>query len=73
MALDGNALKMDLDERENNINQGDCVQLINDQNLFQVIGVDNSHEKCWVRKWPLVTNGSPVFEISTNEIVVPTT
>ena len=60
-------------KKGNDINQGDCVQLINDQDLFQVIGVDDSHKKCWVRRWPLVTNGSPVFEISTNQIVLPTT
>ena len=54
-----------------NINQGDCVELINDRNLFQVIGIDINHKKCWVRRWPLLTNGSPVFEISTNEVIIP--
>ena len=56
----------------NDINQGDCVQLINDKNLFQVIGIDNSHNKCWLRKWPLVASGSQVFEISINQVIIPT-
>ena len=72
MSLDKKAISGRFPNKEIGVNQGDCVQLINDQDLFQVIGVDNSHEKCWVRRWPLLTNGSPVFEISTNEIVVPT-
>jgi len=50
------------------INQGDCVYLKNKEELFQVIGIDNAYEKCWVRKWPLNPNGSPVFEISINQV-----
>tara|TARA_B100000700_G_scaffold288598_1_gene345230 strand:+ start:10307 stop:10540 length:234 start_codon:yes stop_codon:yes gene_type:complete len=50
------------------INQGDCVYLKNKEKLFQVLGVDNSYKKCWVREWPLTTNGSPVFEISLQQV-----
>ena len=50
------------------INQGDCVYLKNQEELFQVLGIDNAYEKCWVRKWPLNPNGSPVFEISINQL-----
>ena len=53
---------------EKNINQGDCVYLKNQEELFQVLGIDNAYEKCWVRKWPLNPNGSPVFEISIKQI-----
>ena len=53
---------------ENNINQGDCVYLKNQDELFQVLGIDNAYEKCWVRKWPLNPNGSPVFEISIKQV-----
>ena len=52
----------------NNINQGDCVYLKNQEELFQVLGIDNSYEKCWVREWPLNPNGSPVFEISIKQV-----
>ena len=37
-------------ETEKNINQGDCVYLKNQEELFQVLGIDNAYEKCWVRK-----------------------
>ena len=53
-----------------NINQGDCVYLKNQEELFQVLGVDNSYEKCWVREWPLNPNGSPVFEISIKQVAI---
>ena len=51
-----------------NINQGDCVYLNNQEELFQVLGIDNAYEKCWVRQWPLNPNGSPVFEISIKQV-----
>ena len=51
-----------------NINQGDCVYLKNQEELFQVLGIDNSYQKCWVREWPLNPNGSPVFEISIKQV-----
>ena len=53
---------------EKNINQGDCVYLKNQEELFQVLGIDNAYEKCWVREWPLNPNGSPVFEISIKQV-----
>ena len=51
-----------------NINQGDCVYLKNQEELFQVLGIDNAYEKCWVREWPLNPKGSPVFEISIKQV-----
>ena len=53
---------------EKNINQGDCVYLKNQEELFQVLGIDNAYEKCWVREWPLNPKGSPVFEISIKQV-----
>ncbi len=50
------------------INQGDCISLVDKKDLFQVIGIDNKHKRCWVRKWPLHPHGSPVFEISIKQI-----
>ena len=55
-------------ESGENINQGDCVYLKNKEELFQVLGIDNAYEKCWVREWPLNPNGSPVFEISIKQV-----
>ena len=51
-----------------NINQGDCVYLKNEEELFQVLGIDNASEKCWVREWPLTPKGSPVFEVSIKQV-----
>ena len=50
------------------IHQGDCVKLVSSEDDFQVIGVDDEHERCWVRKWPLVAQGSPVFEIALQQV-----
>ncbi len=53
------------------LSQGDCVQLLNEDNLFQVIGIDCKQERCWVRQWPLLDSGSPVFEIEIKQITDP--
>ena len=55
-------------ESKDIVSQGDCVYLDNQKELFQVIGIDNAYEKCWVREWPLNPQGSPVFEISIKQI-----
>jgi len=53
-----------------NLHQGDCVQLLSSKELFQVIGIDDEHEKCWIRRWPLLPKGSPVFEIPIQQIAL---
>ena len=63
-----NVIEKTSKELAKNINQGDCVYLKNQEELFQVLGIDNAYEKCWVRKWPLNPNGSPVFEISIKQV-----
>lgn len=51
------------------LHQGDCIQLINSSELFQVIGIDDCHDRCWVRRWPLrPAGGSHVFEVSLGQI-----
>ena len=51
------------------LHQGDCIRLRSNHGLFQVIGIDGDHDRCWVRRWPLDPKaGSPVFEISFNQI-----
>ena len=68
MKTSKNVIEKTKKETEKNINQGDCVYLKNQEELFQVLGIDNAHEKCWVREWPLSHNGSPVFEISIKQV-----
>ena len=68
MTSSKNVIEKSRKEVAKNINQGDCVYLENQEELFQVLGIDNAYEKCWVRKWPLNPNGSPVFEISIKQV-----
>ena len=68
MKTSKNVIEKTKKETEKNINKGDCVYLKNQEELFQVLGIDNAYEKCWVRKWPLNPNGSPVFEISIKQV-----
>jgi len=68
MTTSKNVIENTRKEIEKYINQGDCVYLKNQEELFQVLGIDNAYEKCWVRKWPLNPNGSPVFEISIKQV-----
>ena len=51
------------------IHQGDQINLLADQNTYQVIGVDGDHNRCWIRRWPIdPKGGSPVFEVSLQQI-----
>ncbi len=55
-------------QKELELDQGDCVQLKSSKDLFQVIGVDSAHKRCWIRRWPLLPKGSPVFEVSIQQV-----
>ena len=68
MKTSKNVIEKARKKTEENISQGDCVYLNNQEDLFQVLGIDNAYEKCWVREWPLNANGSPVFEISIKQV-----
>jgi len=48
--------------------QGDCWRLQGDDQLYQVIAVDERHDRCWLRRWPLARRGCPVFEISLQQL-----
>tara|TARA_Y100001968_G_scaffold281691_1_gene279071 strand:- start:182 stop:400 length:219 start_codon:yes stop_codon:yes gene_type:complete len=68
MTTSKNVIEKIRNKTEKIINQGDCVYLKNQKELFQVLGIDNAYEKCWVREWPLNPNGSPVFEIPIKQV-----
>jgi len=53
------------------LHQGDCIQLTSDEHLYQVVGVDDRHNRYWVRRWPLARHGCPVFEISRQQVATP--
>ncbi len=50
------------------LEQGDCIRLLNSGGLFQVIGIHANDNRCWVRSWPMPAKGSPVFEVSLQQI-----
>jgi hypothetical protein len=50
------------------LSQGDCVRIQADDQLYQVIGIDDHHNRCWLRRWPLARHGSQVFEISLQQV-----
>jgi hypothetical protein len=54
------------------LHQGQCVQIASDQSgeaqLYQVISIDDRHDRCWLRRWPLARHGSEVFEISLQQV-----
>ena len=53
------------------VNQGDCVNLVSEDGTYQVIGVDDQHGRCWIRRWPIEPKvGSPVFEIALEQITL---
>lgn len=65
-----------------NLQQGACIRLesgavedpVQDPSssqLYQVIGVDQGNDRCWLRRWPLARHGSPVFEISLQRLGAP--
>lgn len=58
------------------LHQGDCICLPEDlagehastSQLYQVIGLDAHSDRCWLRCWPLVRRGSPVFEVALSAV-----
>ena len=69
MALQEKSSKRHATRKAIDVHLGDCVKLKRNEGVFQVIGLDAEHNKCWVRQWPLLSNGSPVFEAPIKEIV----
>ncbi|MFN7227631.1 MAG: hypothetical protein ACK5UG_01100 [Synechococcaceae cyanobacterium] len=57
--------------------QGDCIRLTAaDQadgallvdGVYQVIGLNERTDRCWLRRWPIARHGSPVFELSLRQL-----
>jgi hypothetical protein len=38
------------------------------EQLNQVIGLDHNGNRCWLRRWPLGRQGSPVFEVPLQQL-----
>jgi len=39
--------------------------------VYQVVSVDDYADSCWVRRWPLPFQGSPVFSVRLPELTEP--
>ncbi|MEB3331991.1 MAG: hypothetical protein VKI83_05825 [Synechococcaceae cyanobacterium] len=58
------------------LRQGDCVRLApglgeDPAQLDQVIGIDEGHDRCWLRRCPLARPGSAVFEFPLQQVEAP--
>ena len=56
----------------NNINIGECIKIKNCKKTFQIVGLNHKRAICWVREWPLKSNNHNTFELSFNNILIPT-
>ncbi|MFM9110236.1 MAG: hypothetical protein ACKOPN_06525 [Prochlorococcaceae cyanobacterium] len=57
------------------LQQGACIALIGaadgpaaEAGFYQVIGIDDRADRCWLRRWPLARHGSPVVELSLRQV-----
>ena len=56
----------------NNIKIGNCIKIKNSKKTFQIVGLNHKRKICWVREWPLKDNAHSTFELSVNNILIPT-
>ncbi|MFY8148834.1 MAG: hypothetical protein ACOVNL_06400 [Prochlorococcaceae cyanobacterium] len=51
------------------LQQGDCIRLsADDPQQYQVIGINQAENRCWLRRWPLARQGCPVFELPLHQL-----
>tara|TARA_Y100001933_G_scaffold69455_1_gene70488 strand:- start:4149 stop:4424 length:276 start_codon:yes stop_codon:yes gene_type:complete len=60
------------DKGANNIKIGNCIKIKNSKKTFQIVGLNHKRKICWVREWPLKDNSHATFELSVNNILIPT-
>ena len=60
------------DKEANNIKIGNCIKIKNSKKTFQIVGLNHKRKICWVREWPLKDNSHATFELSVNNILIPT-
>ena len=57
---------------DNNIKIGKCIKIKNSKKTFQIVGLNHKRKICWVREWPLKNRAHATFELSVNNILIPT-
>ena len=56
----------------NNIKIGKCIKIKNSKKIFQIVGLNNKRNICWVREWPIKNSAHVTFQLSVNNILIPT-
>ena len=56
----------------NKIKIGTCIKIKNSKKTFQIVGLNYKRKICWVREWPLKNSSHVTFELSVNNILLPT-
>ena len=57
---------------DNNIKIGNCIKIKNSKKIFQIIGLNEKRKICWVREWPIKNSAHVTFQLSVNNILIPT-
>ena len=56
----------------NNIKIGNCIKIKNSKKIFQIVGLNDKRKICWVREWPIKNSAHVTFQLSVNNILIPT-
>ena len=56
----------------NNIEIGKFIKIKNSKKTFQIVGLNNKRKICWVREWPIKNSAHVTFQLSVNNILIPT-
>ena len=59
-------------KKENNIKIGKCIKIKNSKKTFQIVGLNHKRKICWVREWPIKNCAHVTFQLSVNNILIPT-
>ena len=53
-----------------NLYKGACVKIKNNNNTFQVIGLNQEKKICWLREWPFDCNSKKTFALNISQISI---
>jgi len=56
----------------NNIKIGKFIKIKNSKKTFQIVGLNDKRKICWVREWPIKNSAHVTFQLSVNNILIPT-
>jgi len=59
-------------KKVNNIKIGNCIKIKNSKKIFQIVGLNNKRKICWIREWPIKNSAHGTFQLSVNNILIPT-